>query len=105
MLFFTLLIVLGAPIVALAVNLTVLKSGKTVAIKSRAVPMSELYRKVISLLLVVLFCIARLFRENAIHNQLGLNADGALLSPGATVMALVARWIGMLTLAMAILCF
>lgn len=83
--------------------LPLLASLLAASIMRRYVHRRELLMKILSVSLLFVFFVGRLFRNDAIHSQLGLYSVSALMPAVDTVCALVARWLGLLTVAMGVL--
>ena len=103
MLLFAIIGLAAAFAIALLLEYTVMQSDRNIRFFKVRMPLREFLPRALSLFLFVLFSVARLFRENAIHNQLGLDAENALMPAGQTVAATVACWLSLLTVAMAVL--
>ena len=103
MLTYIFIIALGAPAIAVLLNYTVLKSTKAFNFAKRRTQVNDFVLKALSILLLAVFSVASLYRENAIHNQLGLFSKDALMPATTTVMAVISCWLGLLTVSMGIL--
>ena len=97
------MIFLLSPAIALLLNYTVLKKERTIFLFRSEIKINEFVLKCLSILLLAVFSVACLYRENAIHNQLGLNSKDALMPASSTVLAVISCWLGLFTVSMGIL--
>ena len=103
MLTYYLIIALGAPAIAFLLHCTLLKGDKSINVFKREIKLNDFVKKTLSLLLLATFSVACQYRENAIHNQLGLFSKNALMPATTTVFAVISCWLGLLTVSMGIL--
>ncbi len=89
-------------LLAVILYFSVLRSRKVWNFGFALVGRRDFTRKILSLLLLCVFFTARIFRETAVHGQLGLRAENALLPAGEMILATIAYWLGLLTVSMAI---
>ena len=96
--------------IALAIVLTpllfffLLRTKKELSIGSVKIEQSVLTSRVLAVLLLAVFAVGRVFREDAVFNQMGLDAEGALLPAAEMLPATLIRWLGFLTVSLTILC-
>lgn len=96
-------ILLGAaPLLALLLYLLVLRSRKVFNLGFTMVGRRDFTRRALSILLLAAFC-CRLFRDDAIYGQRGLDAEGALLPAEIALPVSLIRWLGLFAVSMAIL--
>ena len=75
----------------------------TLSIGKRSVGRRTLAGRLLSVLLLAVYFVGRVFREDAVFNQIGLNAEGALLPAAEMLPTVLIRWLGYLAVALTIL--
>ena len=99
----SIIILAAAPLVALLLYFTVLRSRKIWSFGFTTVGRRDFTRKALSVLLMGLFAVGRLFRADNVYGQLGLDAADACLPAGEMLPTAIVFWFGLMTVAMAIL--
>ena len=100
---YSLIPILGGLLIALCLYFTVLKSRKIWNLRFTTVGRRDFSRKTLSTLLLAVFAVGRLFRDDAVYGQDGLDAADALLPAAEMLPTLFIFWFGLLTVGMAIL--
>ena len=92
----------GGILLALILYFSVLRSRKIWNFRFTMVGRSRFTRQTVSILLLGALC-CRLFRDDAIYGQEGLNDPAAILGSTETILVSIVRWIGLFAVSMAIL--
>ncbi len=93
----------GGLLAALILYIAVLRSRKIWNLRFTTVGRRDFTRKVVSVLLLAFFAAGRLFRDDAVYGQAGLDAEEALLPASEMLPTVFIFWFGLLTVAMAVL--
>ena len=101
---FSLTPIVLAVILAAVLAPTMWCNERTLSLAGRTVGRRTLASRALAILLIAVFFVGRVFREDAVFNQMGLDAEGALLPAADMIAATAARWLGFLTVALTILC-
>ena len=93
----------GGLLLALILYAAVLRSRKIWNFRFTTVGRRDFTRKTLSVLLLLVFAVGRLFRKDVVYGQLGLDAVDARLPEAEMIPTAFIYWFGLLTLAMAVL--
>ena len=95
---------IGAAIIALAILApTILRSKRLLTVGKTTVDCAVFTQRVHAVILFFVFGVGRLLRDDAVYNQYGLDAEGALLPASDMAVTAFIFWFELLTVAMAIL--
>ena len=100
---YSIIILAAAPLAAALLYFTVLRSRKIWSFGFTTVGRRDFTRRVLSVLLMGLFAVGRLFRADNVYGQLGLEAEEAVLPAAEMLPTALVFWFGLLTVGMAIL--